>query len=81
MSCLASWSVVVAVSAPALLFFSVLDLSDSHSYSAVLGSCDPFYTLYFALHAGIGCLVLHLHAGIACLALLAFDFTYPRCLL
>ena len=76
----------------------VMGFSDSHSYSccfcysAVLGSCSPFYTMTFAMHAGIACLHyacwdslsgLHLHAGIACLAFLACDWllligAYPR---
>ena len=51
--------------------------------SAILDFCSPFYTMTFAMHAGIACLVLCLYAGIVCLAFLVCDWlfligAYPR---
>ena len=73
----------------AVIIFLYLGSSDSPSYScyfcysAVPGSCNPFYTMSFAVHAGIACLVSHVHAGIACLAFLGCNWllligAYPR---
>ena len=76
--CLTSWGVVVAGSASLLVFGS----SDSHSDSAVLGSCSPFYSDshgYSVVLGSCSCFytvsfAMHagiafciLHAGIACL--------------
>ena len=76
-------SVVVAGSAPALLVFLYWALLTPTVTAAVLGYCNPFYTVSFTVHAGIACLVLCLHARIACLAFLACDWllligVYPK---
>ena len=67
-------SVVVAGSASALLVFLYWALLTPTATATVLGSGSPFYTVSFAMHAGMACLVSCLHAGIVCLAFLACDW-------
>ena len=56
MPCLTSWSVLVTGSAPALLSFLHWALLTPTTVPPFWSPAAPFYTVSFAMHAGIACL-------------------------